>query len=128
MRPEDLTASAWAALKEKPELAIKKAQACIDRYEDEAIEQQDAITAAPPVGKVTPDQKASISANWALNNVGTCYYIQGKAFAKLGRFDKAQKAYEKAQHYSYARTWDLNWEGFFWSPAEGASNELVYLR
>jgi tetratricopeptide (TPR) repeat protein len=128
VHPEDLTASAWAALKEKPEEAIEKAQACIALFEQEAIEQQGAIVSPPPLGRVTDAQKTAISANWALNNVGTCYYILGKAFAKLGRTTDAREAYEKAQEYFYARAWDSNWNGFYWSPAVGASNDLVYLR
>lgn len=123
---EALTTAAWAALEPQPEEAIKHAQKCIDLFEDEAIEQQNALTEAPPEGQVTDEQKEAIFSNWALNDVATCYFIAGKASEKLGRVDDAKEAYQGAQEFPYARTWDPTWEGF-WSPAEEAEREFSKL-
>ena len=121
-----LTAAAWDALDNgQYETAIENAQRCIDLFEDEAIRQQDALTEPPPLGPVSSAQKQEISSNWALNDVGTCYFIMGQALEKLGRIEDAKSAYRGAQRFPYARTWDP--KGWFWSPAEGASKRLAEL-
>ncbi|MBL8107894.1 MAG: hypothetical protein JNJ72_20165, partial [Anaerolineales bacterium] len=76
-------------------------------------------------GTVTNDEKKLIFANWALNDVGTAYYIKALALEKLGRLSEAREAYEKTVSFEFARCWDPS--GFFWSPAEAASENLAKL-
>ena len=116
-----LTACAWAELEGNPDAAIECAQQCIDMFEDEAVKQQDELAEAPPLGQVSEEQKEAIFSNWALNDVGTCYFIVGQALAKLGRVDDAKVAYQGAERFPYARTWAPSGKGSFWSPAEAAT-------
>jgi hypothetical protein len=121
-----LTAAAWDALDDgQYGRAIESAQRCIDLFRDEAIRQQDALTEPPLLGAVSAAQKQEISSNWALNDVGTCYLIMGQALQTLGRIEDARRSYGEAQMFPYARAWDP--QGWFWSPAEGASQRLAEL-
>jgi hypothetical protein len=55
---EEFTTAAWNTYLEKEySLAIELAQETIDRWEEEAIEQQAVIEKAPPVGTVTNAKK-----------------------------------------------------------------------
>ncbi|MFH1633848.1 MAG: tetratricopeptide repeat protein [Chloroflexota bacterium] len=120
---EDFVVCAWDALgKEKFDRAIECAQQCTDAFEGVAFAQQDALTEAPPVGAVSDEENTAIHANWALNDVATSYFIMGKALVELGRVDEAKEAYQGAIELPYGRTWDP--QGWFWSPAETASEEL----
>jgi tetratricopeptide (TPR) repeat protein len=121
-----LTTAAWDALGNgRYATAIENAQRCIDLFEDEAIAQQDALNAPPPLGSVDNAQKQEVLSNWALNDVGTSYFIIGQALEVLGRVEDAKSAYREAQRFPYARAWDP--QGWFWSPAEGASQRLSEL-
>lgn len=127
---EKMTADAWAALNAgKFEEAIVKADACIVKFRGEAEALQEKLHQAKadiPVGAVTDDQKKKIHANGLLNDVATCYFIKGKAAEALARKEDARRAYEGARALSYARTWDP--QGWFWSPAVGATEQLAALR
>jgi hypothetical protein len=125
MTPEESTRAAWMALKDKPGEAMKIAQKSIDTYGKLAIQQEEALASTLPVGKVTGDQKKAIFANGALNEVGTCYLIKGEALKKQGHVNDARSAFQAAQRFPDARTWDP--QGFFWSPAEAARKELTIL-
>ena len=105
---------------------MENAQKCIDLFETTATEQQAKLTSAPPDGAVSDDQKKAIYANWALNDVGTSYWIKGQALEKLGRVNDAKEAYKGAQKFPYARTWDP--KGWFWQPAKAASERLMKLQ
>ena len=120
---EALTAAAWNALEKQPAVAIDNAKKCIDLFETTATEQQAKLTSAPPDGAVSEDQKKAIFANWALNDVGTSYWIMGQALEKLNRANDAKEAYKGAQKFPYARTWDS--QGWFWQPAKAASERLA---
>ena len=116
----DLTNAAWAALGNKEyQRAVDLARQCIGLFESQAIQQQNALKEAPPKGVVSEEQKQIIFKNWALNDVGTCYYILGLALEALGRKSEALEAYKATLRFPYARTWDP--KGWFWSPAEAAS-------
>ena len=123
---EALTTAAWNALEKQPAVAMENAQKCIDLFETTATEQQAKLTSAPPDGAVSDDQKKAIYANWALNDVGTSYWIKGQALEKLGRVNDAKEAYKGAQKFPYARTWDP--KGWFWQPAKAASERLMKLQ
>ena len=63
---------------------------------------------------------------WALNDVGTAYFIQGEAYRAAGMNKEAIAAYKKViSDYSYSQCWDIG--GWFWKPAEGAKPRLDFL-
>ena len=60
---------------------------------------------------------------WALNDIGTCYFIMGKAYTAIGEKEKAIESYQKLiEEYFYAQCWDPS--GWFWKPAEAAQEAL----
>ncbi len=103
--------------------AISLAQECINRWENDALEQQATLKQEPPMGKVSEEEKKAIYSNWALNDVGAAYLIIGLSLQEQGKSDEAREAYEKTNMFPYARTWDP--QGFFWSPSEEAGNRLA---
>jgi hypothetical protein len=105
--------------------AIELAQECINRWESDALKQQLVLTQAPSNGKVTDDEKRKIFASWALNDVGTAYFIKALSLEKLGKTADAKEAYKQVTTLPYARCWDP--QGWFWSPAEVASENLAKL-
>jgi len=120
---EEYVTAAWKAYdNQQYEEAISFAQECIDKWENNAIEQQSKLTQAPPTGAVSEDEKKAIFANWALNDVGTSYFIKAQALQKLGKIAEARDAYNKAISFPYARSWDP--KGWFWSPAEAAKSQM----
>lgn len=125
---EELTTAAWNALvKGSSQEAKMKAQACIKEFGPAADREQAELklqnAPSPPKGKVTDAEAKSIFNRGLLNDVATSYFILGKAAEALSQKAEAIKAYEKATTYTYARTWDP--KGWFWSPAEGASDRLT---
>ncbi len=105
--------------------AIEISQVCINKWESDAVKQQSELTQAPPNGKVTDEEKKVIFANWALNDVATAYFIKALSLEKLGKTNDAKDAYNVVITLPYARCWDP--QGFFWSPAEAASENLARL-
>ena len=125
---EQLTSDAWAVLNRLDyAVAIQKTEECIDSFELQAIRDQEALkdSPMPPVGAVSDEDKAVIQARGVLNDVATCYFIKGQALEKLGRVNQAKEAYQSAKQFPHARTWDPL--GFFWSPAQAASDRLAKL-
>lgn len=114
-----LTEKAWHALGEKDyDSVLGYTQKCIDMFKDKAVEMQKSLTAAPDTS-----EKEKVFANWALNDVGTCYFIQAKALEEQGKSKDALTAYQfLADNLSYSECWDT--KGWFWSPA-GAAKERV---
>lgn len=122
---QTLTTNAWDALNAGDyEIAIKYTEKCIELYEEKAKEMQAAVAAQPASrSKQSPDQ---VHAMWALNDVGTSYYIRGEALRNLDRKEEAVAAYKMvANAFSYAQTWDP--KGWFWSPAEVSSERVTML-
>lgn len=117
--------AAWKAyINKEYSDAISLAQECINRWENNALEQQAALKNEPPIGEVSEEEKKAIHSNWALNDVGTAYLIIGLSLQEQGRSDEAREAYEKTNMFPYARTWDPD-QGIFWSPSEDAGNRLA---
>ena len=118
-----LTGKAWKALDEKDYAsAVGYTQKCIDMFKDQAVTQQKGLTAAPDTS-----DKGKVFANWALNDVGTSYYIQGKAKEGLNDTKGAIAAYQfLTDNLSYARCWDT--KGWFWGPAGAAKERLGALQ
>jgi hypothetical protein len=112
-----ITAKAWGALDAKNyNDALAYTGKCIDMFKDKAVEMQKALTAP------TTDKDQTF-AQWALNDVGTCYYIQAKAYEGLGKKKEAMDSYKfLADNLAYAQCWDP--KGWFWKPADAAKEQL----
>ncbi|HEV2705522.1 MAG TPA: hypothetical protein VGV59_06330, partial [Pyrinomonadaceae bacterium] len=127
---ERLTAAAWEAL-DKADYAEAEAKAreCIREFEGEALREQQALEARgdapPPVGPVGEAEKERIFARGPLNDVGTSYFILGKALEARNRREEAAQAYSAALNFPYARYWDPR--GWFNSPADAARDRLKTL-
>jgi len=63
---------------------------------------------------------------WALNDVGTAWFILGQAYQDAGKKEQATQAYKKVvNEYSFAQCWDP--KGWFWKPSEAAQKKLAEL-
>ena len=116
-----ITTKAWEALNaNKPEDAVTYTQKCIKMFEADAIKMQKELK-APVEG-----ENDAVSAKWALNDVGTCYFILGQALEKQKKGKAAMKAYkELIAKVSFAQCWDPN--GWFWQPADAAKERIAAL-
>lgn len=116
---ETLTVNAWNALTAgNYEHAIQYTSKCAELYEEKAREMQGSLTAKAHIDKVFD--------YWALNDVGTSYFIKGEALTKLGRKKEAVEAFKVVRdQFFYAQTWDP--KGWFWSPAEAAYTRVELL-
>ena len=74
---------------------------------------------------VSADEKKAILFRGVLNDVATCYYIKGQAAEGRGFIKEAIEAYTGAQQFPDARTYDP--KGWFWSPAEAATDRIAQL-
>jgi hypothetical protein len=82
---------------------------------------QAALTEPPPT-----TEKEKVFANWALNDVGTCYFILGSALEKSGDKKGAAEAYKYlTEKLPFAECWDT--KGWFWKPADAAKGKLKAL-
>lgn len=122
---QTLTSNAWDALNAgNYSIAIKYTEKCAELYEEKAREMQAFMKAQPATrAKKSPE---AIHANWALNDVGTSYFIRAEALLRLDRKDEALAAYKVVKDQFYlAQTWDP--KGWFWSPAEAAAKKVAML-
>jgi len=115
-----LTGKAWGALGSKDYVSLKGyTEKCIELYKAQAITQQASLKEAAPADKANE--------YWALNDVGTCYFLQGKALDDQGDKKGALAAYKfLAENLSFAQCWDTN--GWFWKPADAARKRLVEIQ
>lgn len=129
-RNEELTSAAWKALDlDNFREAIAKADKCIEAFEASALKIQKQLESAGtrvPKGDVTEEEKKAVHQNGLLNDVATCYFIKGKSFEGLKQKQSAIIAYKATARFTHARTWDP--KGWFWSPAEAATERLEELR
>jgi hypothetical protein len=109
----------WEALGEgKYDDAVKLTEKCVELYEEKAKEMQASLSAKPS-GDVVNDY-------WALNDVGTCYFIMGEALVKTGRKSDALLAYKVVRDdLYYAQAWDP--KGWHWSPSDAAYPKVQML-
>jgi len=116
---QTLTTDAWKALEAKDYAAVAAYTGkCQDLYKDTAIQQQGSLQAPAP--------KENASQYWALNDVGTCYFIQGKAAENQKDTAGAIAAYQfLVKNLAYAQCWDP--KGWFWSPGDTAKQRLTEL-
>ncbi|MBI3991289.1 MAG: hypothetical protein HY350_03970 [Candidatus Omnitrophica bacterium] len=106
-----LTAKAWGAYGKKDyKAAMGFAEQCIKMYKEAALWQQKSLTKYP--------QKNDINKYWALNDVGTCYFILGKAYRALKQREKAKECFDFIRkNLYYASCWDP--KGWYWKVEEG---------
>jgi hypothetical protein len=91
---------------------------CIDTYKTQAAQMQASLKEPAP--------KETASQLWALNDVGTCYYIQGQSLDAQGDKKGAEAAYKAlVDNFSFSQCWDP--KGWFWSPADAARKRLTEL-
>ena len=125
---ETLTTNAWRAMdKGDYATAITYADKCIELYKEEALKMQADIHLKRETEDVKRKQtNQEVFDNWALNDVGTSYFIKGEALVNLGKEKEAVEAYRVVMNQLYyANTYDP--QGWFWSPAEAANKKVVML-
>ncbi|RYD24184.1 MAG: beta-glucanase precursor [Verrucomicrobiaceae bacterium] len=109
-----LTSKAWDAFNAKNQPAAQGyAKKCIELYQAKAVEMQKAIAPAPLT------VKEEIQKSWALNDVGTSYFVLGQSLAAEGKAKDAAAAFKfLVENLSLAQCWDT--KGWFWKPADAA--------
>jgi len=115
-----LTTKAWQSLEAKDYPAVAAyANKCIDSFKTQAVQMQATLKEPAP--------KDSAAQLWALNDVGTCYYILGKSLDDQGDKKGAIAAYKfLVDNLSFAQCWDP--KGWFWPPAGAAKKRLAELQ
>jgi hypothetical protein len=111
-----LTTRAWRAL-ERGDVTetLASTAKCRELHADEAARQQAELT------EFLPRERGHDA--WALNDVGTCCYIEGQALEKADRKAEAVAAYRRlVAEFGFAQCWDER--GWFWHPAEAAQERL----
>jgi len=114
-----LTAKAWEMYSKKDySSALVYTEKCIGLYKTEAVAQQQSLEKYP--------EKKDIFKYWALNDVGTCYYIAGMASLNNGNNDQALEYFTfVVELLPYASCWDP--KGWYWNVSEAAKKELQKL-
>ena len=114
-----LQVKSWDALGEgKYEDAVKYTEKCAELYEEEARKMQASLSAKPSSDVVND--------YWALNDVGTCYFIRGEALTKLKKNTEALAAFKVVgDELYYSQAWDP--KGWYWAPADAAYPKIEML-
>jgi len=114
-----LMVKAWGALDEgQYEDALKYTAKCAELYEEEAKKMQASLSGFP--------SSEVVNEYWALNDVGTCYFISGEALMKLYRRTEALAAYKVVRdELSFSQAWDP--KGWYWSPSLVAEGKIDLL-
>ena len=115
-----LQVKSWEALGEgKYEDAVKYTDKCAELYEEKAREMQASLSAIPSTDVVNE--------YWALNDVGTCYFIKGEALTKLKQYSEALAAFRTVKdELYYSQAWDP--KGWYWSPSDAAYPRIEMLK
>lgn len=117
-----LTGKAWDAYgKGDLELTLKYTAKCKEMYLEVAKKQQVELKAleVKPTGE-------GVHEFWALNDVGTCLYIEGQVLEKQKKVKEALAAYKiLAEELGLSQCWDV--KGWFWSPADAAAGRIKQL-
>ena len=99
---------------------------CIKLFEKEALKMQKTLKAPIPTGGNQGLNREAVQALWALNEVGSCYFLQGKAYEQLKKPELALESYRKlVNELPYAQCWDPG--GWFWKPAKAAQKRIAAL-
>jgi hypothetical protein len=114
-----LTTKAWESLAAgDADLVAAYVGKCRELYEAEAKKQQAGLA------EFAPAEKAHDF--WALNDVGTCTFIEGQSLEKQGKKKEAIEAYRRlANELKFCQCWDT--KGWFWKPAEAATGRIKEL-
>ncbi|MCH9694536.1 MAG: beta-glucanase precursor [Gammaproteobacteria bacterium] len=114
-----LMVKAWDALGAGDyEDAVGYTQKCAELYEEKAREMQASLQAKPDADAVND--------YWALNDVGTCYFIRGEALSKLNKDAEAIAALKVVRDdLYYSQAWDP--KGWHWSPSDAAYPRIQML-
>ncbi|MCX7926558.1 MAG: tetratricopeptide repeat protein [Candidatus Omnitrophica bacterium] len=117
---QELMTQAWKVYNEKNyEQSLAFANEVIKRYEKEAKKQQASLTNFAPAGREAD--------YWALNDVGTAYYLLGNIYRDQKDKEKAKINYKKViDDFSFAQCWDT--QGWWWKVKSAAEEELAKLR
>ncbi|MBL6712710.1 MAG: beta-glucanase precursor [Pirellulales bacterium] len=118
-RSATLTSKAWEALGAgKLKSALSFTDKCRELYMEEARNQQGSVN------EFASDEDAPKL--WALNDVGTCLFIEGQVYEQQKKSKEAVAAYEQlVAQLGYAQCWDP--QGWFWKPAEAAAKRIKEL-
>ena len=113
-----LIAKAWQALADEDlDSVLTYADKCRELYGEEAKKQQGNL-----LDYVT-GTNGDVFANWALNDVATCLFIEGEMYRQVNMEDEAKVVYQKLiNEYTYGQCWDPS--GWFWKPAEAAEAKI----
>ncbi len=116
---EELTGKAWEALGlGKYNDVDKYVNKCLELYGKKARDMQASLKDYAEDGKEFD--------YWALNDVATCLFVQGRAYYIQGKNDEAKKVYNNIiKNYSFAQTWDT--QGWFWRPIDGAKDQVLLM-
>lgn len=114
-----LQVKSWDALGEgRYEDAVKYTEKCAELYEEKARKMQASLSSKPSSDVVND--------YWALNDVGTCYFIMGEALMKLKRNTEALAALKIVRDdLYYSQAWDP--KGWHWSPSDAAYPKIEML-
>ena len=114
-----LTRAAWDCLGAGNFAAAESNVArCRELYETKAREMQSSLT------ELAPPEKANDY--WALNDVGTCVFIAGRAAEEQGKKEEAAADYQAViDLFPLAQCWDV--QGWFWRPSVAAKERLTAL-
>ena len=114
-----LISKAWEALTVKNyKHAIRLTDTCIELYEADALKMQAQLK--------TKASEETASEFWALNDVGTCFYIRGQAYEGIGKPKEAIANYKTlVTKFKFSQIWDDN--GWFWLPADAAQHRIQIL-
>lgn len=114
-----LASKSWAAAAAKDHAKVDGYTGkCIEMYEAEALKMQQQLTEPAPAD--------TANKFWALNDVGTCYFIRAQSREARGDLKGAIADYKViVEKLAYAQCWDV--QGWFWKPAEAAKGKLKEL-
>ena len=117
-----LIKNAWEALAIKNlDEVVLNVNKLIEKFSNRAKEMQYELTDYPW------ESKDKILSYWALNDVGTGYFLLGVAYENAGSKEEAAEAYKTLiEEYSFTQCWDP--QGWFWKPAEAAKEKLAALK
>lgn len=113
----ELVQKAWEAHgKYDVENTFKYTQECIDLYKGKADAQQASLTAMPK-------NRPEIEQVTDLNNVATCYFIQGESYMRQEKTEEAKQVFKIIiDKYPFAQGWDPR--GWFWVVARASQDSI----
>jgi hypothetical protein len=112
-----LATKGWEALDANDHAAvIAYTNKCVELYGERGKKMNASLTLFPPVEKVND--------YWALNDVGTCLFIQGTPYEKRRMYPQAAAAFRALEEdFSFSQCWDP--KGWYWQPASAAAGKAA---